>query len=49
MDLPDDWKERAALVDLGSHLEYLTSTMSDEFKRKCVARVRRFISMFDSA
>ncbi|MDP6664647.1 MAG: aminoglycoside phosphotransferase family protein [SAR202 cluster bacterium] len=46
MDLPDDWKQRAELVDLGSHLEYLTSTRSDEFKRQCVARVRRFISMF---
>ena len=43
---PADWKERAELVDLGSHLEFLTSTRSDEFKRSCVARIGRFIRMF---
>jgi hypothetical protein len=38
--LPDDWEYRAALVDLGSHLEFLTSAMPEEFKRGCVQRVR---------
>ena len=44
--LPDDWKQRAELVDLGSHLEFLTSTRSDAFKHECVARIDRFIRMF---
>jgi hypothetical protein len=46
MSLPDDWKERAELVDLGSHLEYLASTRADSFKRLCVGRIDRFIAMF---
>ena len=43
MRLPGDWQERAELVDLSSHLEFLTSTRSDTFKRQCVARVHGFI------
>lgn len=46
MNLPVDWKERAELVDLSSHLEFLTSTRSDEFKRQCVAQIERFILRF---
>jgi hypothetical protein len=46
MELPDDWQERAELVDLSSHLEFLTSTRSDTFKRQCVARVHGFIRRF---
>lgn len=46
MSLPDDWQERAELVDLSSHLEFLTSTRSDTFKRQCVARVHGFIRRF---
>jgi hypothetical protein len=45
-DLPADWRERAALVDLSSHLEFLTSTRTDEFKRTRVELVDSFISMF---
>ena len=45
--LPEDWKERAALVDVGSHLEFLTSTRSDEFKRSRVALIDKFIRMFE--
>ena len=43
MNLPSDWQERAELVDLTSHLEFLTSTRSDNFKRQCVARIEAFL------
>lgn len=43
MNLPDDWKERAALIDLTSALEFLTSNRSEEFKRRCAGRVDQFI------
>jgi hypothetical protein len=46
MSLPHDWMERAELVDLTSHLEFLTSSRSDGFKQQCVARVRGFIERF---
>ena len=46
MDLPDDWVERAELIDLGSHLEFLTTNRLDAFKRQCVARVDGFIRRF---
>jgi aminoglycoside phosphotransferase len=44
--LSDDWKERAAFVDIGSHVEFLTSPRSDEFKRSRVALIEEFIKMF---
>lgn len=47
-DLPDDWKERAALIDLSSHLEFLSSPHSDDFKRTRVALIDSFIKMFES-
>jgi aminoglycoside phosphotransferase (APT) family kinase protein len=47
MNLPDDWKERAELVDLASHLEFLTSNRSEEFKRRCVSRIERFVAKFN--
>ena len=43
MRLPMDWKERAELVDLTSHLEFLTTSRSATFKRQCVSRVYKFI------
>lgn len=43
MNLPDDWKKRAELVDLTSHLEFLTSDRSEEFKRRCTGRIDQFI------
>ena len=46
MDLPDDWMERAELVDLTSHLELRTSSPSDGFKQQWVARVHGFIERF---
>jgi aminoglycoside phosphotransferase (APT) family kinase protein len=47
MTLPGDWKERAELVDLTSQLEFLTTGMSESFKRQCVARIDRFICKFN--
>ena len=49
MSLPDDWMERAELVDLTSHLEFLTSSRSDDFKQQCVARVNGFLEKFGGA
>jgi len=46
MSLPLDWMERAELVDLTSHLEFLTSSRSDGFKQQYVARVHGFIERF---
>jgi aminoglycoside phosphotransferase (APT) family kinase protein len=46
MKLPDDWKERAELVDMTSQLEFLTSNRSTSFKRQCAARIKKFISKF---
>jgi aminoglycoside phosphotransferase (APT) family kinase protein len=47
MNLPDDWRARAELVDLTSHLEFLTSNRSDEFKRRCVISIERFVAKFN--
>lgn len=44
MSLPADWKKRAQLVDLSSHLEFLTSARSDEFKGQCASTVREFVA-----
>ena len=46
MSLPDDWKERAELMDLTSNLEFLTSARSDGFKRSCVDRIQHFLRKF---
>lgn len=42
-ELPDDWVFRASLIDLTSHLEFLTSNRSREFKLTCVDRIHRLI------
>lgn len=42
-ELPDDWRSRACLVDLTSHLEFLTSQRSHEFKMTCVERIKNVI------
>ncbi len=42
-ELPEDWRFKAALIDLASHLEFLTSERSDEFKQTCVERIRKLI------
>ena len=46
MRVPDDWLLRAELLDLSSHLEFLTSARSDDFKRTRVARIERCIRLF---
>ncbi|UCH98568.1 MAG: aminoglycoside phosphotransferase family protein [Candidatus Aminicenantes bacterium] len=46
MNLPQDWKKRAQMADLSSHLEFLTSNRADAFKRKCVAKIDDFFSKF---
>ena len=43
IDLPEDWVFRASLIDLASHLEFLTSNRSKEFKQSCVERIRRLM------
>lgn len=44
-DLPGDWRFRAYLIDLASHLEFLTSNRSPEFKRECVERIENLIKI----
>lgn len=41
-----DWIRRAKLVDVTSHLEFLSSGRADAFKRECVNRIDRFIDEF---
>ena len=42
-ELPDDWRFRSLLIDLVSHLEFLTSNHSDAFKDSCVERMTHLI------
>lgn len=44
-ELPDNWVFRASLIDLTSHLEFLTSNRSQEFKLTCVHRIHRLIKI----
>ena len=44
-ELPSDWLFRASLIDLTSHLEFLTSNTSDEFKNTCVECIHRLIKL----
>jgi aminoglycoside phosphotransferase (APT) family kinase protein len=46
MCLPMDWSERAELVDLTSHLEFLTSNRSASFKKQCAARVFKLMRSY---
>lgn len=48
-DLPEDWMFRAALIDLASHLEFLTSQRSREFKFTCVERIHLLIQLDSEA
>ncbi|TLD69804.1 aminoglycoside phosphotransferase family protein [Phragmitibacter flavus] len=47
-DLPPDWRYRSQLMDLASHLEFLTSTLSHSFKMACVNRIQNFINLSQS-
>lgn len=42
--LPDDWLPRARLMDLASHLEFLTSKKSHEFKTTRVEQINNLIT-----
>lgn len=44
-DLPEDWRFRSLLIDLTSHLEFLTSQRADAFKQTCVDRILKFIKL----
>jgi aminoglycoside phosphotransferase (APT) family kinase protein len=44
MSVPDDWLKRAQLIDLSSHLEFLTTARSDAFKLRCAGRVWEFVA-----
>lgn len=46
-DLPEDWRFRAHLIDLASHLEFLTSGRSEDFKRLCVGRIASFLNVYN--
>ena len=46
--LPADWKRRAELVDLSSHLEFLTSQRADGFKKQCVSWIQAFIARYQT-
>lgn len=43
--LTKDWMFRASLIDLTSHLEFLTSARSKEFKLTCVERIHKLIKL----
>lgn len=44
-DLPEDWRFRALLIDLTSHLEFLTSKRDEAFKLICVDRIHKLIKL----
>lgn len=42
-DLDKDWLFRAKLIDLISHLEFLTSDRSQKFKESCIDKIKEFV------
>ena len=42
-ELPPDWRFRSLVIDLASHLEFLTSDRSREFKKECVLRIKSLL------
>ncbi len=46
LNVPEDWKKRAQLIDVSSQVEFLTSAFSDRFKKGCVQRIIQFISCY---
>jgi len=44
-ELPENWRFRSLLIDLCSHLEFLTSKRSENFKRTCVDRINSLIAI----
>ena len=43
VELPANWAFQASLIDLVSHLEFLTSDRSDMFKKACASRIGTLI------
>lgn len=46
-DLPDDSRYRSLLIDLASHLEFLTSQRSADSKGECARRIEEFANIHD--
>jgi len=45
-NVPADWKRKAELIDLSSHLEFLTTQRSDAFKQQCADWIRAFVERY---
>ncbi len=46
LNVPADWRLKAELVDLSSHLEFLTTHRSDAFKHGCAEWIRGFVERY---
>jgi aminoglycoside phosphotransferase (APT) family kinase protein len=46
LNVSADWQRRAELIDLSSHLEFLTTQRSDAFKQKCADWIRDFVERY---
>lgn len=46
LNVPPDWRRKAELRDLNSHLEFLTTQRSDAFKKKCADWIRDFVERY---
>jgi len=46
LNVPPDWRRKAELMDLNSHLEFLTTQRSDAFKQKCADWIRDFVERY---
>jgi hypothetical protein len=41
-----DWRRKAELIDLSSHLEFLTTQRSDAFRQRCADWIRDFAERY---
>ena len=46
LNVPTDWRRKAELMDLSSHLEFLTTQRSDAFKQRCASWIRDFVERY---
>jgi aminoglycoside phosphotransferase (APT) family kinase protein len=46
LSVPPDWPRKAELVDLCSHLEFLTTQRSDAFKQRCADWIGDFVERY---
>jgi aminoglycoside phosphotransferase (APT) family kinase protein len=49
LNVPADWRRKAELVDLSSHLEFLTTQRSDAFKQQCADWITGFVERYSIA